>query len=162
MMKAMMPSANVLDDRRGSGLPVASTKTATQWAMMRRIRYATPITRDGTLDRRNRRGDQVSSAPCFNHNPLGSQLDGSLQECPVHPHAVPYQVHPRPQLRGTDVFSLNVLNILDDPVPPDDPDGTNTRRLKARNAHRVRLRHVSCVMQLTVHAHDATHPSEEA
>jgi len=49
MMKAMMPSANVLDDRRGSGLPVASTKTATLWAMMRRIRYATPITGDGSL-----------------------------------------------------------------------------------------------------------------
>ena len=31
MMKAMMPSANVLDDRKGNGLPVASTNTVTVW-----------------------------------------------------------------------------------------------------------------------------------
>ena len=33
---------------REAGLPVASTNTATVWAMKRRIRYATPITGYGS------------------------------------------------------------------------------------------------------------------
>ena len=47
---AQMPSADVLDELEGeTGLPVLSTNTATLWAMMRRIGYATPITGYGSL-----------------------------------------------------------------------------------------------------------------